>query len=170
MADRDYLVQLFVISNPSALERRKTNVPWRFFDARTGLPDGLRYDADAVERNKGRQLTKGEIGCYSSHYAIWQDMVRQNTPQCIILEDDTLVDWAFLSELASLDFAAMKIPYMRLYSKKPGFLRVVEWRFLNRSRSLIEYMGYVCGTQAYVITQEGARVSQRLCNYPKAIG
>ncbi|CAG2110163.1 unnamed protein product, partial [Medioppia subpectinata] len=35
-----------------------------------------------------RPITFGEIGCFLSHYNIWQDMVRRNLSKAIILEDD----------------------------------------------------------------------------------
>ena len=36
----------------------------------------------------GRPLTYGEIGCFMSHYNIWQDMVDRNLDTVLILEDD----------------------------------------------------------------------------------
>src|SRR3546814_18016857 len=99
---------LLVVSMENATRRRaafserarSAGIPWRFFDAKRTLAEGLTYDADAVERTKGRQLTEGEVGCYSSHFSIWQEMIARGWPQCIVLEDDTIVDWAFLSRLA----------------------------------------------------------------------
>ena len=36
----------------------------------------------------GRPLTYGEIGCFMSHYNIWQDMVARDLDTVLILEDD----------------------------------------------------------------------------------
>lgn len=160
-----------VVSMPDAHARREAfaarawpaTIDWRFFDARSELTDDLRYDADAVERNKGRPLTKGEIGCYVSHYCIWQDIVQQGLAQCIVLEDDTIVDWAFLGQLAATDLQARNIPYLRLYSKVPTFGRVVSRDFLQRARSIVELVGYPFGTQGYVITQAGAQALLKAC-------
>jgi glycosyl transferase family 25 len=146
-----------------AARARDVALPWRFFDARTELTEGLVYDAAAVERNKGRPLTKGEIGCYVSHFSIWQEMVDRGTAQCIVLEDDTIVDWAFLARLATTDLAARNIPYLRLYAKLPTFSRMVERHFLQHSRTVVEMVGYPFGTQAYAITLGGANAFLRAC-------
>lgn len=172
MADIESSCPVLVVSMPGAIERRAAftararhaHLPWRFFDARTELPAGLAYDAEAVDRNKGRQLTPGEIGCYSSHYAIWQDMVARGIPQCIVLEDDTIVDWAFLSALTATNLAACDMPYLRLYAKLPAFSRTVSSDFIQRSRSVIEYVGHAYGTQAYAITLAGARAFLQACS------
>lgn len=171
MADIDFSCPVVVVSMPGATRRRsaftaraaRSYLSWRFFDACTDLAPGLTYDAKAVEKNKGRQLTRGEIGCYSSHYAIWRDMAARGVPQCIVLEDDTIVDWAFLSVLAATDLSAWDIPYLRLYAKMPAFSRTVKRDFLQRSRSIVEYVGHAYGTQAYVVTLDGAKAFLRAC-------
>ena len=160
-----------VVSMVDAVERRRAfaaragvaPVEWSFFDAKTGLVEGLRHDAAAVERNKGRQLTRGEIGCYASHFAIWREMIERGTRQCIVLEDDTIVDWAFVARLAATDLAAEGIRYLRLYAKAPTFSRVVRRDFLHHSRAIIELVGHPYGTQGYMITLAGARALAQAC-------
>lgn len=171
MADVIVSCPVVVISMTDAHDRRaafaaraqSVQIPWRFFDARTELTEGLVLDAKAVERNKGRQLTRGEIGCYASHFSIWREMVEQGIAQTIVLEDDTIVDWAFLAQLAAMDLAARDIPYLRLYAKRPTFSRPVAQDFLQRSRTVVELVGYPFGTQAYAITLKGAQAFLRAC-------
>ncbi|HYV87014.1 MAG TPA: glycosyltransferase family 25 protein, partial [Candidatus Polarisedimenticolia bacterium] len=171
MAETKFSCPVVVISMTNARDRRtafsaraqSAQVPWRFFDARTDLTEGLVLDAKAVERNKGRPLTSGEIGCYVSHFSIWQEMVERGIAQCIVLEDDTIVDWAFLAQLAATDLAARDLPYLRLYSKRPTYSRVVAKDFLQRSRTIVELVGYPFGTQAYAITLGGAQAFLRAC-------
>lgn len=171
MAEAASPCPVVVISMTDAHKRRATfaaraqltEIPWRFFDACTEIADGLSYDAAAVDRNKGRALTRGELGCYSSHFSVWRDMVDQGIGQCIVLEDDVIVDWSFLARLAETDLQAHDIPYLRLYSKVPTFSRVVSRHFLQHSRSLVELVGHAYGTQAYAITSEGARAFLKVC-------
>ncbi|MEJ2409321.1 MAG: glycosyltransferase family 25 protein [Novosphingobium sp.] len=171
MAELASPCSVVVVSMTKAVERRSAfvaraeaaGVPWRFFDARTGLVEGLTYDAAAVERNKGRQLTGGEVGCYASHFAIWQEMTRQDIRQCIVLEDDVIVDWAFLARLSRTDLEAENLPYLRLYSKVPTFHRVVSRNFLQHSRTIVELVGHSYGTQGYAITLGGAQAFLRAC-------
>lgn len=160
-----------VISMADAAERRASfaaraadaAVPWTFVDAATGLVPGLTLDTEAVDRNKGRALTAGEIGCYASHFSIWRDMVENCIAQAIVLEDDVIVDWAFLAQLARMDLEAEGIDYLRLYSKMPVATRVVRRNFIHHSRSVVELVGHPYGTQGYVITRAGAQRFVRHC-------
>jgi glycosyl transferase family 25 len=134
--------ELFVVSLADAGDRRAafsdrardTALSWRFFDACTQRPDSLAIDEAAVRRNKGRALTRGEI-----------------------LEDDTIIDWAYLERLAETDLAARGFDYLRLYAKRPTFQRVVATDFLQHSRTVVEMIGPAYGTQGYAITLAGAR-------------
>lgn len=154
-----------VVSLASAAARRSgfaaratdAEIDWQFFDACTDRPAGLGLDAAAVLRNKGRPLSRGEIGCYASHWSIWRDIVERDIPQMIVLEDDVVVDWTYLGRLASVDLSATGIDYLRLYAKRPTFQRVVRKDFLQHSRSVVELIGLAYGTQGYVITLAGAR-------------
>ena len=159
------LTELFVVSLADATERRAafsdrardTRVAWRFFDACTQRPDSLAIDEAAIRRNKGRALTRGEIGCYASHFSIWEEMVARDVAQAIVLEDDTIVDWAYIERLAETDLAARGFDYLRLYAKRPTFQRVVATDFLQHSRTVVELIGLAYGTQGYAITLAGAR-------------
>src|SRR3546814_18646332 len=79
----------------------------------------MTIDEAAIRRNKGRAMSKGEIGCYASHFSIWRDMIERGVRQAIVLEDDTVVDWAYLEPLARTDLHAEGIDYLRLYAKRP---------------------------------------------------
>jgi len=154
-----------VVSLQTATARREafaaraegTSLAWRFFDACTAPAQGMTIDEPAIRRNKGRAMSKGEIGCYASHFSIWRDMVALGVPQAIVLEDDTLVDWAYLEPLAATDLHAQGIDYLRLYAKRPTWQRVVKQDFLQHSRTIVELVGPAYGTQGYAITLEGAR-------------
>ena len=98
----------------------------------------MTIDEPAIRSNKGRPMSKGEIGCYASHFSIWQDMVTRGVRQAIVLEDDTVVDWAYLEPLARTDLHAEGIDYLRLYAKRPTWQRVVRRDFLQHSRAIVE--------------------------------
>ncbi|KGB53113.1 Glycosyltransferase family 25 (LPS biosynthesis protein) [Sphingopyxis sp. LC81] len=157
--------EVLVVSLESAAARRAafaaraadTSLVWRFFDACTGPAPGMTIDEPAIRSNKGRPMSKGEIGCYASHFSIWQDMVARGVRQAIVLEDDTVVDWAYLEPLARTDLHAEGIDYLRLYAKRPTWQRVVRRDFLQHSRAIVELVGLAYGTQGYAITLEGAR-------------
>jgi len=155
-------VRVLVISMKTATERRRTFVHaapeddrWAFFDAHTSLHPDLIYDADDIRRTHGRALTAGELGCYSSHFAIWTDLAAQDDVDAVIvLEDDVIADWIFLEKLAQSDLSG--IDYLRLYQKRPTRFRVLRQGFIERTKSLVRQYGFAFGTQGYYISKTGA--------------
>lgn len=160
-----------VISLPDATQRRAAfsaraqdaPVPWSYFDARRELGPDLTYDADEAVVAKARPLRSGELGCYASHYAVWLEFLASDRDQLIVLEDDTIVDWAFLATLQEVDLEASGIRYLRLFAKRPCAFRRVSGRAVGFRRYLIEYLDYAYGTQAYVLTRRGAERFIRHC-------
>jgi len=155
-----------VISLRNAAERRNafaeaaspTRLGWTFFDACEALHADLRYREDDAIIAKGRPLTGGEIGCYSSHYAVWKQLIDDpDADQCIVLEDDVIVDWDYLEAFAAVDHARGGHDYIRLYYKRPAPSRIVQKDFVCRATWLTEVSGYCFGTQGYLITKAGAR-------------
>jgi glycosyl transferase family 25 len=161
---------VLVISLADAAERRAgfaerarfTTLPWKFFDAHRELGPGLTYDPDEAVVAKGRPLMPGELGCYSSHYYAWQALLDSGAAQMIVLEEDTLVDWAFLERLAAVDFSALEVSYLRLFARRPGTFRR-HGKAIEAQHYLIEYAGYAHGTQGYVLTRAGADRFLRHC-------
>lgn len=158
-----------MLSLDTAVQRRETfarNAPkdadWSFFDAwRTLYPD-LEYDEERAEINFGRTLKKGEIGCYSSHYAMWAALLQDDeADRYIILEDDVIVDWEFIGRLSRT--GDLGHDYIRLYYKRPVRTRKLVPEFVERTKALVEVHGYAFGTQGYVITREGARRFSDAC-------
>lgn len=134
-----------------------TTVPWTFVRAHTTLHPALSYrEADAILA-KGRPLRRGEIGCYASHYAAWSDLQSEPVDQYIVLEDDVIVDWAFIAKIVDLDFSRIGIDYLRLYYKSPVRASLVQAQFIEQNHSIVELNGPAFGTQGYVITKTGAR-------------
>lgn len=161
--------KIWVISLANAAERREqfaSRVPidngagdgpaWEFFDAHTQMAPALRHDSEAARSTHGRTLRGGELGCYSSHYALWQWLIESDCDQMIVLEDDVQVDWNFIDFLSGHDFSELKINYLRLFAKIPARWRYVASPFLDRYHHLIRFTGYALGTQAYILTKAGA--------------
>lgn len=161
---RPVRTRIVVISMADAGERRSrfearartAPVAWTFFPAHTRLHAALRYDEEGAIVAKGRPLRAGELGCYSSHYAAWQDLQDSDADQYVVLEDDVIVDWTFVGKLAQVDLAAMGINYLRLYYKFPARAALVKENFIDRARSIVELAGNAYGTQGYAITKAGA--------------
>jgi len=167
--------KIVVISMADATERRArfadrargSDLAWQFVPAMTSLHPTLSYAEEAAIVAKGRPLHGGELGCYSSHYAAWESLQADDFDQCVVLEDDVIVDWTFLKKMVETDFAAMGIDYLRLYYKWPARHAILKENFIERARSIVELLGTAYGTQGYLITKAGARILLDHCRVVK---
>lgn len=107
-------MKVFVISLKRAIDRRKfmtdqldsKNLDYEIIDAvdfqqMTEADFNEKVNQEAVSRN--RFFTKGAQACALSHAKIYDQIVRQNIPYALILEDDTILPDninALLSDLA----------------------------------------------------------------------
>lgn len=173
MTDKPPLTLCRVVSLASASERRAvfseraegSGVKWSFFDACTQKHPDLAYDVSAVRASFGRSLGKGEIGCFSSHYALWQELIAEpDATQYLVVEDDVILDWTMAKTLCEIDFTSQGINYLRLMFKvmRPFISRKIG--FGTRQRSIIELYGWAFGTQAYMITKAGAQAFSEALN------
>ncbi|XP_031682075.1 procollagen galactosyltransferase 2 [Oncorhynchus kisutch] len=108
-----------------------------------------------------RTLTKGEVGCFLSHYYIWKEMVDQQMDKALIFEDDVRFQANFKRrvirlmeevEMVELDW---DIIYLGRKQVKPGDEEVVE-----NVRNLV-VADYSYWTLSYAISLQGA---QKLLN------
>ena len=159
--------KIVVINMVDAVERRDrfekrarhAPLPWSFYPAHTSLHAALTYDEQGAIIAKGRPLRAGELGVYSSHYAVWQDLQSDDVDQYVVLEDDVIVDWNFLGKLAQVNLAKMGINYLRLYYTYPTRrTALVKQNFIDGKHSIVELHGTVFGAMAYAITKAGARI------------
>lgn len=134
---------------------------WAFFDACETLPPGLRHDPAATRSAIGRDLTRGELGCYASHWSLWTWVgTRPSGTILIVLEDDLLIDPGFFANLPQFAASLPRIPYLRLHAKAPAAARVIG---RVAGRHLVRYRGMAFGTQAYLVRQPAAaRFAARL--------
>src|SRR6185369_9074912 len=110
---RPVRTRIIVISMADAYERRarfeerarNAPVPWSFYPAHTGLHPALHYDEQSAIVSKGRPLRPGELGCFSSHYAAWEELQSDVADQYVVLEDDVIVVWTFLGKLVQVNLA-----------------------------------------------------------------
>ena len=93
--------KIIVISLASALERREKisqqleslDLEFSFFDAVNGSKghDLFRhYNSIKRRREEPDDMSPGQLGCYASHYLIWEQCVELGRPM-IVLEDDALL-------------------------------------------------------------------------------
>lgn len=161
---RSQLTSIKVISLPKAADRRKkfvasctgTFTNWEFFDGHTECQGPLKLNEQLVYERFGRKLQAGEIGVYSSHFALWQWLIKSSFEQLIVFEDDVVVDWPFIKLISGIPFKNKGIEYLRLFAKMPSPWRLVASPYIDKYRHLIRFTGYPLGAQAYCITKSGA--------------
>jgi glycosyl transferase family 25 len=72
-----------------------------------------RYDEQASLLDHGMPLTRGEIGCFASHYLLWQRCVTEQRP-ILIMEDDLIIHDGFLAAMRAAADLMSKLPMIRL--------------------------------------------------------
>ena len=110
-----------MISLAKSIDRRQlfiqmasdTKLDWAFFPAHTGIMEPLQYDDRVAARRWGRPLSSAEIGCYASHFKLWEWLANSDYDQAIIFEDDVIADWAIIEQLAVHRFGDYGIDLLR---------------------------------------------------------
>ncbi|XP_064163078.1 procollagen galactosyltransferase 2 [Anguilla rostrata] len=109
----------------------------------------------------GRTLTKGEVGCFLSHYFIWKEMVDMQLDKALIFEDDIRFQGNIKRRILRLMEEVEKVEldwdiiYLGRKKVKPGDEVAVE-----NVRNLV-VADYSYWTLSYAISQQGA---QKLIN------
>ncbi len=117
---------LHVVNLPGSPERRASmqtqaaalGLSLTFFEAVNGrAPHPLFAHVHAGKRQarKGRPFRPGEIGCWASHYLLWQQCVASGKPM-IVLEDDIVLDPRFPELLRALPLVPADVGYFRLHA------------------------------------------------------
>uniref|UniRef100_A0A8C4NGT3 Glycosyl transferase family 25 domain-containing protein n=1 Tax=Eptatretus burgeri TaxID=7764 RepID=A0A8C4NGT3_EPTBU len=105
-----------------------------------------------------RPITKGEVGCFLSHYRVWQEVVARRLQFVLVLEDDVRFELFFRRRLMHLmrdiDHANLEWDLIYLGRKK------MEFNFPEVAVNNVKYLvraDYSYWTLAYVLSQSGAR-------------
>lgn len=98
------LPPVYVVSLARSTDRRESitrrltaaGVQFELFDGVDGnlLDTALiadRLDLERCRKIHNRDMLPGELGCYLSHYGVWEKMVAEQTPYALVLEDQ--VEW-----------------------------------------------------------------------------
>uniref|UniRef100_A0A4W5MBE3 Si:ch211-13f8.2 n=1 Tax=Hucho hucho TaxID=62062 RepID=A0A4W5MBE3_9TELE len=106
----------------------------------------------------GRVLTRGEIGCFLSHYNIWEQVVEQGLQRVLVLEDDVRFEPRFRSRLVTimenvdrvgLDWDLIYVGRKRLQVKQPE-------RWVEGVSNLV-HPDYSYWTLGYALSLQGAK-------------
>ena len=159
-------MDIFIISLPEASKRREriakildeSQLVYTVFDAvngHNGLPSSLVHLPDDGFRKvfKSRPLSKGERGCYASHYLLWQKCIELNRP-IVILEDDAIPLAGFKDALAELECLHRTYGYIRLETQFGSHSKI---NSVNTCIDLVFWDANDMRTGGYSISPEGAK-------------
>lgn len=97
------------------------------------IEDGIKRIEKTGLRTSHPQMTRGMIGCYKSHYKVWDEIYKSGKPYGLVFEDDAEMDPEILKKTTERvnfpdDWDVILLGHVRLadYEKgpKPGLLRV----------------------------------------------
>ncbi len=122
----------------------------------------------------GVEMLPAEIGCYLSHYRLFQRMVDDDVPYALILEDDLEFDLSFPEVVEVLlreqvePWKVIRLTTLREKVAQPQSPKFEgkQIRHLVGPYRLFRLSTHVLGAGAYLISQDGA---QALCTYGKRI-
>jgi len=167
--DEIYVINL--VRRPDRRERLQAtfdilNISARFFDAIDGK---YTIDQNYLERlnirllpnyedpYNRRPMNYGELGCFFSHYFIWEDMIKNEyTNGAIILEDDVRFDAHFKSRLEKV-LANRSFDWDIIYLGRK-IMRSDEENYENTIETFLIEPAYSHWTVGYALSLRGARM------------
>ena len=143
------------------IEKNKDKVlSWSFFDAFDAKGIGLTYDklkklgydTDQTwkDQDDGQHLSVGAVGCFISHFRLWEICIKLNCP-IMILEDDVIIENEFnYQDIIDLVNEGYNLIY-------PGYAE------MGNAKSVEGKTGFVipdCAywTSSYVVTPDAAKI------------
>ncbi|WP_261885115.1 glycosyltransferase family 25 protein [Vibrio pomeroyi] len=104
--------------------------------------------------NMGRAYAPGEVGCYASHYLVWQKCVELNEP-ILVFEDHVDIETdTFRNTLAIAKQHIEQCGYIRLQNSK-NRLNYPVCKYENQN--LVKYLKVPQGTAGYALSPNAAK-------------
>lgn len=159
-------MKIFVISLTSSLNRRENittqmaeqSLPFEFFDAINGKnedhPFFKQYCDPKRIRRKGYSLNPGEMGCFASHYSLWEKCIALNEP-IVILEDDVHLRKKLSLVLSHVKTYICQLGMVRLSrTLEPTFINVSSF---EDTSMIVKYTKPAKGGMGYVLSPGSAK-------------
>lgn len=156
---------IWLINLPGSVDRReameakleKLGLTYRLFEAVNGRQDWDRLqssiDIPSFERNVGRTIMPGEIGCYHSHLGVWRQLVESDASAGLILEDDVIFHDDFVDAANAALAVVNRWDIVKLNHIRAKFpvtkVALGDWQ-------LAAFLGAFTGTGAYLVTKQAA--------------
>lgn len=159
-------IKVFVISLKKSITRQESishqlksqNIDFEFFDAIDGNEDNFlkfkKYNyLKTLWLTSGKTPLKGEIGCYASHFSLWEKCLELNEP-IIIIEDDARIVKGAGELLVSIQKQINHYGLLRLEKAGKGKVSLI----IRENEIAISYLHFnFNGARSYAITPNASR-------------
>lgn len=117
---------------------------------------GINMLPDYIDPYSQRALTWGEIGCFMSHFHIWNDVIEKGYDKVIVLEDDIRFQTSFVRKITDLmeRIETADFKWDLIYIGRKRLKNVQEYR-VEEIEGLVE-PGYSYWTLGYLLSKSGA--------------
>lgn len=139
---------------------KELGVPFERFEAVDGRvnphPLFARYDDKLREKYRRRVLSGGELGCFASHFKLWEKCVELNQP-IVVMEDDIIIKDTYPEALEIAEKNQEKLSYLRFAGIT---LKGRPFKKLEKQGSfdLVDHIRGPAGTQCYYLTPKAAKI------------
>jgi glycosyl transferase family 25 len=159
---------ILVINIESAEERwqnvsRQLKAYWKHvqrFDAVNGKasdhPLFKNYDSVLRQRRKGGELSRGQLGCFASHYLAWEKCLLMGSPVIILEDDITLIEPEFSYFYERAHLLDSRFECVRLFannSKSHSEIPVED----SPGIGIVKYTKGPMSAMGYYLTPSGAK-------------
>ena len=161
-------MKVYVISLPSAKDRQqrisaqlsKAGIEFEVFmgvDGRAGKhPLFKHYNERRRIKIKGEPMLPGQLGCFASHYLLWQRCASEREP-FIVLEDDAKIDSEALQQFIMLaNSMSERFECVRLFENKSRVRKAVPVEKVGQFQVCKYFKGHM-STTGYYLTPKGAQ-------------
>lgn len=157
----------FIGQQFSQLEKENIKINYQFFPAINGKENAdfylfKKYNAQKRFQRKGNYMNLSQLGCFASHYLLWEKCIELNQP-IIILEDDAIIKsnfsdvYHFISTQTEFEFLWLSCPAPARQTQKNKIIRTI-----NENCRIHQFYTGWGNTTAYYITPKAA---QKLLHY-----
>ncbi|MEE6522011.1 hypothetical protein FKM82_020405 [Ascaphus truei] len=113
---------------------------------------------DYQDPYSGRTLTRGEIGCFLSHYNVWKEVIDRGLNKSLLIEDDVRFELQFKNKLMKVmnDIEATQLPWDIIYIGRKRMQVQRPEKAVPNVMNLVE-ADYSYWTLGYAISRQGAQ-------------
>ena len=104
LSDRKDRIEKFDTNNPNLIYERFSAIDGRKISYDKLTSQGFDVEHQWIDPILNTPLTKGEVGCFLSHWHIWNKCIEMNEPVLVLEDDAILTDEFDMEEIESLAY------------------------------------------------------------------